>query len=104
MTIGERIKKKRMEKGWTQNELAWKLGYVDKSAVSLVELGKRNIDHEMLIKYADVLGTTPTYLLGWERKGEFSEGEQELLNEIAKNDNTKFLLLDYALKLKEVLK
>ena len=104
MTIGERIKKKREEKGWTQSELARKMGYADRSAIAMVECGKRNVDNENIIKYADILGTTPTYLLGWERKGEFSEGEQELLNEIAKNDNTKFLLLDYALKLKEVLK
>lgn len=41
MTIGERIRNARQRKGWTQNELAWKLGYVDKSAVSLVELGRQ---------------------------------------------------------------
>lgn len=105
MTIGERIRNERIKKGWTQNELAWKLGYADKGAISLVELGRRNIDNEMLIKYADVLGVTPTYLLGWEDdEDSFSEDEKDILKTVSENEHTKKLLMDYAVKLLEILK
>lgn len=38
MTIGERIKKRRLELGMTQDELAKKLGYKSRSSVNKLEL------------------------------------------------------------------
>lgn len=63
MTIYERIKFLRISKGMSQQELALKVGYEGRSAISKVENGERDISQSMIIKYADALGVTPTYLL-----------------------------------------
>lgn len=41
MTIGERIALKRIEKGWSQAELAKRMGYSDRSAIAMVETGRK---------------------------------------------------------------
>ena len=52
MTIYERIKQLRLQLGMSQEELAKKVGYEGKSAISKVENGERDISHSMLIKYS----------------------------------------------------
>ena len=87
MTIYERIKYLRESLNMSQQELAEKVGYQGKSAVSKVEKGDRDINQKMIIKYANALGVTPTYLLfGKEQEEEnppaepkLTEGEEELL-------------------------
>ena len=63
MTIYERIKQLRLQLGMSQAELAKKVGYEGKSAISKVENGERDISQSMIIKYAEVLHVTPSYLL-----------------------------------------
>jgi transcriptional regulator with XRE-family HTH domain len=47
----------------SQQELAEKVGYKDKSAISKVERGDRDINQTMILKYAKALGVSPTYIL-----------------------------------------
>ena len=63
MTIYERIRELRLSRGMSQYELAKKVGYEGRSAISKVENGGRDISQSMIQKYADALGVTPTYLL-----------------------------------------
>ena len=63
MTIFDRIRELRQKKGWSMDELAQKVGYLGRSAISKVENGERMISHEMLIKYSDVFDVSPMYLL-----------------------------------------
>lgn len=87
MTIYERIKYLRESLNMSQQELAQKVGYKDKSAISKVERGDRDINQSMIMKYAEVFGVSPTYILyGNESQEEKSpeepkllEGEEELL-------------------------
>lgn len=65
MTIGQRVRKLRIEKGMTQTELAEKLEYKSKSSVAHIENG-RDIPRSMVVKLSDILDTTPSYLMGWE--------------------------------------
>lgn len=69
MTIGERVRNLRIEKGMTQTELAEKLGYKSKSSVAHIENG-RDIPRSMVVKLSDILDTTPSYLMGWEDEKE----------------------------------
>lgn len=45
------------------DELAQKVGYLGRSAISKVENGERLISHEMLIKYSQIFGVSPSFLL-----------------------------------------
>lgn len=65
MNIGERVKELRRKKGLTQDELAELLGYKSKSSVAHIENG-RDIPRSMVVKLAEVLDTTPAYLMGWD--------------------------------------
>lgn len=64
MTIGDRVKYLRNKRGMTQEELAYKLGYKSKSSVTHIEKG-RDIPRSMVVKLAQILNTTPSYLMGW---------------------------------------
>lgn len=63
MNIYERIKQLRLAQGMSQYDLAQKVGYEGRSAISKVENGERDISQSMIEKYATALGVTPTYLL-----------------------------------------
>lgn len=65
MTIGDRVRLLRKQKGMTQLELAEKMGYKSKSSVAHIENG-RDIPRAMVVTLADILETTPSYLMGWE--------------------------------------
>ena len=66
MTIGERIKARREELGWTQEELAIKMGYKSKSTINKIEMGKVDVTQKKIPQYAKVLMTTEKYLMGWD--------------------------------------
>ena len=65
MTLGNRVKLLREKKGMTQIELAERLGYKSKSSVAHIENG-RDIPRAMVVTLAEILDTTPAYLMGWE--------------------------------------
>ncbi len=66
MTTGERIKQLRKEHKMTQEELGRIIG-VQKAAIQKYEKGTvQNIKRASLIKLAEVLHTTPEYILGWD--------------------------------------
>lgn len=65
MTIGERIKMKRLELGYTQEELARKCGYKSRSSINKIELA-RDLPLNKVAAMASILGCSPTELMGWE--------------------------------------
>ena len=64
--LGKRIREKREFLGLTQEELAMKLGYKNKSTIAKIENGTNDIVQSKVVEFANVLGTTPAYLMGWE--------------------------------------
>ena len=101
MTIGKRIRRKREELGLSQEELAKKMGYADRSAISMVETGKRDITWENVYKYAKVLQCSPSYLMKWEDP--IPDDDLEILEEVYADPVLRKKLMDYAIKLKEIL-
>lgn len=84
MNVGELIKKTRMEKGLTQEELADKVG-VKKSAVAKWENGRvSEIKRSNLKNLADALGLNPNELLGEQAtkqsaSDELTDGQRALI-------------------------
>lgn len=64
--IGKRIREKREALGMTQEELAAKLGYKNKSSIAKIETGANDIVQSKVIEFANVLHTTVSYLMGWD--------------------------------------
>ena len=63
MTNGERIKYLREKNGFTQKDIATKLG-VEPAAISKYELDMREPNIEALIKLATIFNVSIDYLLG----------------------------------------
>ena len=101
MTIGQRIRRRREELGITQDELAKMMGYSGRSSISVVELDKRDITWENVCKYAKVLQCSPSYLMKWQDP--IDEDDLEILEEVYEDPVLRKKLMDYAIKLKEVL-
>lgn len=65
--IGKNIAKRRIEIGLTQEELAKRMGYKSKTSINKIEKGINDIPQTKIVKFAEVLRTTPAYLMGWEK-------------------------------------
>lgn len=65
IVLGEKIKEKRLERGWTQPELAERVG-CNKSTILRIERGEHDLTQSRIKEFAKALGTTPGYLMGWE--------------------------------------
>ncbi|PWL71479.1 MAG: XRE family transcriptional regulator [Clostridiales bacterium] len=85
MSIGQRIKQQREAIGMSQEELAQKLGYRSRSTINKIESGINDITQSKVIEFAQALGTTPAYLMGWEDETEKqTKSNATLENNIAK--------------------
>jgi transcriptional regulator with XRE-family HTH domain len=56
--LGQALRKLRTDRGWTQAELALRAG-MDRSFVSLIELGRNSPSVRMLVRLCQALDTRP---------------------------------------------
>jgi transcriptional regulator with XRE-family HTH domain len=68
MSIGQRIKQRRTELGWSQRDLAAKMDYNNNSTIARIESGKVDIPQSRIVKFSEVLGVSIGYLMGWEEQ------------------------------------
>lgn len=116
MTMAERIRNRRKELGFTQEELALALG-LQKAAVAKYESGRvENIKQAVLLKMADLLECTPAYLMGWSNipteavsrqpgiSVEMLNGEQRLMLELFSSFNAenRARVMEYCRRLQKV--
>ena len=74
--LGTRVRKLRLQKGMSQEELANAVGYKDRSSINRIEKGKRDVNQNMIVALANALDTSPMYLLGYtsiESKEEYEQ-------------------------------
>ena len=103
-SVGERIKARRLELGWTQEELCQKAN-ISTGFLSDIENNKRNISAETLLGIARVLSLSLDYLM----KGDATQIQTAQvqfparLADLAKNENISFVqaltLLDMRLQI-----
>lgn len=91
MGIGNQIKKRRIELGYSQDKLAKKMGYKFRSSINKIELGLTDIAESKIIEFAKALDTTPAYLMGWEEKEEIKNEVVQILNGLSESDQQKIL-------------
>ena len=90
MGIGGRIKKRREELGYTQEQLAEKMGYKSKSTINKIEAGINDITQSKITAFAEALKTTPSYLMGWKEEKEDPKKDSLILSNLTKKEK-----LDY---------
>jgi transcriptional regulator with XRE-family HTH domain len=104
MTVGERIKQRRLELGLSQDELAKKVGYKSRSSINKIELS-RDLPLRKVEVMAKALETTPAYLMGWASADYVLSDEENLLIETVNDVNSSFeeRMALYTIMLKETL-
>ena len=75
MSLGENIKRRRLEMNLSQQDLADALGYKTRSSIAKIEKDQTSIPHEKLLSLANALQTSIDYLLcGSQISGEYNSG------------------------------
>ena len=92
LVLYKNIKNKRQELGLSQEELAKKVGYKDRTSIAKIETGKVDLSQSKIMEFANVLGVSPSYLMGW-------DDEKEIENSYPLSDKeythiTKYRKLD----------
>ena len=87
--VYKNIRKRRLELGMTQSELARLAGYENRSSIARIERGDTNLPQSKIVDIAKALKVTPSYLMGWE--------DEEVASLTAMQEETmeRFLMLSY---------
>ncbi|MDO5001209.1 MAG: helix-turn-helix transcriptional regulator [Eubacteriales bacterium] len=81
METYEKIKQLRLRAGLSQNELAKKAGYTDRSSIAKIEAGSVDLTETKIIALSKALEVTPATLMCLEDAApEVSREKQQLLN------------------------
>ena len=93
MKLYDNIKTLREKLGLSQEELAHRVGYKDRTSIAKIEAGKIDIPQSKIVAFAKALNTTPVDLMGWEdNTGYYSEPEAAEYAEYARtNPNIRIL-------------
>lgn len=99
--IGYRIRRRREELKMTQQELADKLGYKNKSSIAKIETGTNDIVQSKVVEFAKVLNTTVADLMGWDKADNSFSGKEapkevydKFFNNIEKHHSKRAEILD----------
>lgn len=98
MKIGERIKQRRNELEWSQRELAAKMNYSHHSTLARIESGQVDVTQSRIEQFADVLGVSIAYLMGWQE----DDKKNDILSDIIialRTDNELLEIVDSITKL-----
>lgn len=66
LQLYKNIRERRLALGISQEELARKLGYTNRSSITKIESGQVDISYSKIEAFAAALQTTPESLMGWE--------------------------------------
>lgn len=70
LQLYKNIKIRRTELGLTQQELAERLGYADKSMIAKVEKGVVDLTQSKILAFSKALATDPSDLMGWDNEND----------------------------------
>ena len=101
LDLYKNIKMCRLSRGWSQADLANKVGYSDKSMISKIEKGAVDLSQSQIVKFADVFGVAPADLFGDTptpaATPSLSPDEEEFLADLRSlNDEGQAKVRDYA--------
>ena len=88
--LGQRIEVQRIKMGYTQEQLAEEM-CVPKSTISAYENDKMDIKSSVIVELSNKQGTTPNYLLGFEKQNDFSDSIAALVSNVTEDKVRTFI-------------
>ena len=98
MRIGERIKQRRIELEWSQRELAARMKYSHHSTLARIESGKVDVSQTRIVQFAEVLGVSVAYLMGWEEEQKKNDIQADIILKM-RTDSTFLSVVENLYKL-----
>ena len=89
MKIGEKIKQRRLELGWSQRDLAAKMNYSNHSTIGRIESGSVDIPQSKIVLFSEVLGVSIAYLMDWD-----NENKEQSIDRLSEK---RKLLMDFVM-------
>ena len=86
-SIGYRIRKRREELEMSQEELALRLGYKSRSSIAKIEKDGRELPQKKIASIAEVLRTSPSYIMGWEQAQQKNNSVADLVVRMKKDSD-----------------
>lgn len=80
--IGDKIKKRRIELGMSQDELAEKMGYKNRSTIAKIENGVNDVVQSNIVRFSEALNTSVAYLMGWDNNEEETSKKIDVATDI----------------------
>lgn len=71
---GQNLRRLRLARGMSQEELAKALGYTNRSSINKIEIGRSSIPSDKIARTAEVLGVSPLELFREEPQEKLPEG------------------------------
>ena len=78
MVVGEKIKTRRMELGWSQRELADRMK-CNHSTITRIETGKIDVSQSRIMQFSEVLGVSIAYLMDWEDEQKKNDIQSDII-------------------------
>lgn len=92
--IYKNIKQLRLLNDWSQETLAQKVGYADKTMISRVESGQIDLKHSQILAFAKAFNVTPGILLGsTENVDNYSALEKQIIDAYRKSTQKDAILI-----------
>ena len=66
LQLYKNIKSFRKQNNWSQDELAKKMGYTDRSTISRIESGEVDLPQSKIMEFARIFDVAPGDLMGWD--------------------------------------
>ena len=85
MGIGKKIRQRRMELGWSQRDLAKKMGY-NHSTITRIEQGKVDVYQNKIVQFSQVMGVPVAYLMGWEEEQKKNDIQADIILRMRTDD------------------
>ena len=110
--IGNKIRALREAKGWTQEQLAERMGYTSKSTINKIEKNINDVNQKTMLKFANVFGCDVTEfvvsnnavtepgeaLIAFPPHYDLSDADRELLDSYHSASPEDRAIVDLALK------
>ena len=90
----QNIRRLRQARGWTQDELAEKAGYTNRSSIAKIENGVVDLSRNKIYTFAKIFGVSPVSLMGEDSE----EAEIEMMIEDIIARSSRDALIMYALR------
>lgn len=91
----ENIKMYRKKNKMTQDELAKRMGYTDRSSIAKIENGSVDLPISKIVQFAEVFDVDPGELMGWTDISEYEKKDNDIIADVVARMSSDRIFFDF---------